>query len=460
MTIPWFAAAMASMPLPGEKGACAELLRAKIARREVKLCVMGLGYVGLPLVHAATDAALFTFGLDTEAERIEALRGGRSYLKHAESSWIQPAVTEGRFIPTQELSCIREADAILICVPTPLTESRDPDLSCVVSATEQITSHLRSGHLICLESTTYPTTTRDVVLPVLERSGLKHGTDFFLAYSPERVDPGNKSWSPRDIPKVVGGLSGEATELATSLYQLFLRTVVPVSSAEVAEAAKVLENTFRAVNIALVNEMKILCQRMGIDIWEVIDAAKTKPFGFQPFYPGPGLGGHCVPIDPFYLTWIARRYGLTSRFIELAGEVNTSMPEHVVETLISALSARKLPVRGSRVAVLGLAYKPDIDDARESPSYCMIDLLLRRGAIVTYNDPHVAVMPTSHNSNLPALLSQELTAEYLSAQDCVVIATAHSDYDYAFIVEHSQIVVDTRNATRDVNRHRDRIVKA
>ncbi len=451
---------MAGMPVPGEKTAHAELLRAKIARREAKLCVMGLGYVGLPLVHAATDATLLTFGFDTDLEKIETLRAGRGYLKHSEGTWIKPAITEGRFIPTQDPSCIREADVILICVPTPLTESRDPDLRQIVAATEQIAAQLRPGHLICLESTTYPTTTRDVVLPRLEASGLKHGADFFVAYSPERVDPGNKSWSPRDIPKVVGGLSATATEVATELYRLFLRSVIPVSSAEIAEAAKVLENTFRAVNIALVNEMKILCQRMGIDIWEVIDAAKTKPFGYQPFYPGPGLGGHCVPIDPFYLTWIARRYGLTSRFIELAGEVNTSMPEHVVETLVSALSARRLPVHKSRIAVLGLAYKPDIDDARESPSYHLIDLLLRQGAMVTYNDPHITTMPISRTFDLPPLSSQELTAGYLSAQDCVLIATDHSDYDYGFIVEHSRLVIDTRNATRHVGENRERIIKA
>lgn len=451
---------MALMPAPGERTAQAELFRAKIARREVKLCVMGLGYVGLPLVHAATDAGLVTFGCDIDEEKIKTLRAGHSYLRHAESAWIQPSIEEGRFIPTEDLACIQDADAILICVPTPLTETRDPDLSHVVSTTEQIAAQLRPGHLVCLESTTYPTTTRDVVLPTLERSGLEHGADFFVAYSPERVDPGNKSWPTREIPKIVGGLSEQATELATSLYRLFVRTVIPVSTAEVAEAAKVLENTFRAVNIALVNEMKVLCERMGIDIWEVIDAAKTKPFGYQPFYPGPGLGGHCVPIDPFYLTWIARHYGLTTRFIELAGEVNTSMPEHVVQAVVSALNARKLPVHGSRVAILGLAYKPNVDDARESPSYHIMELLLRQGAQVTYNDPHIAVMPASPRHDLPRLLSQELTAEYLSEQDCALIATAHSDYDYEFIVEHCRLVIDTRNATRDIKKHRERIVKA
>lgn len=445
--------------MPDSTGAASDL-KGKLSRREVKICVMGLGYVGLPLVHAALEAGLTAFGYDIDDQKIQSLRAGRGYLKHAATDWILPAIESARFVPTSDVANLSEADAILICVPTPLTETRDPDLSYVVSTARQISAHLRPGQLICLESTTYPTTTRDVLLPELEKSGLKHGVDFFVAYSPEREDPGNKSWSTRDIPKVVGGLDPTAKELAVALYQLIVRTVVPVSTAEVAEASKILENTFRAVNIALVNEMKILCERMGIDIWEVIEAAKTKPFGYQPFYPGPGLGGHCIPIDPFYLTWVARRYGMTTRFIELAGEVNTSMPQYVVGRIAEALNSHRKPIRGSRIGVLGVAYKPDVDDARESPSCSIMELLLERGAELSYNDPHIPVMPPSRSHNLPRFESQTLSREYLSAQDCVVIATNHSEYDFEFVVQNAPLVVDTRNATRNVLANRDRIIKA
>jgi UDP-N-acetyl-D-glucosamine dehydrogenase len=444
----------------GDGARCAQLLGAKLANKQAKICVMGLGYVGLPLVHAALEAGLTAFGYDIDDSKVQSLSAGRSYLKHAATDWILPAVTSGRFIPTSDERRLQEADAILICVPTPLTETREPDLSYVVSTAQQIARHLRPGQLICLESTTYPTTTREVLLPELEKSGLKHGTDFFVAYSPEREDPGNKRWRTRDIPKVVGGLDSAARELAVTLYGLIVKTVVPVSTVEVAEASKILENTFRAVNIALVNEMKVLCEKMGIDVWEVIEAAKTKPFGYQAFYPGPGLGGHCIPIDPFYLTWIARRYGMTTRFIELAGEVNTSMPDYVVGRIAEGLNERKKPIRGSRIAVLGIAYKPDVDDARESPSCRIMELLLERGAELSYSDPHIPVMLASRNHNLPRFESQNLTQAYLNAHDCVLIATDHSSFDYDFIVEHSSLVIDVRNATRAVTKHRDRIVKA
>jgi len=311
-----------------------------------------------------------------------------------------------------------------------------------------------------LESTTYPTTTRDVLLPILAKSGLRCGEDYFLAYSPEREDPGNPQYSAAKIPKVVGGTDERSLELARALYSPAVVTVVPVSSAEVAEAAKILENTYRAVNIALVNELKILFDRMGIDIWEVIDAAKTKPFGFQAFYPGPGLGGHCIPIDPFYLTWLARRQGLSTRFIELAGEVNSRMPEYVVQRLADFLNDIGKPIRGSKIALLGLAYKKDVDDPRESPSFVLMELLLGKGAVLTYNDPHVPRIPPMRHHDLPEMESTPLTPEYLAAQDCVLIATDHSAYDYDMIVRHSRLVLDTRNATKNVASGRDRIRKA
>jgi UDP-N-acetyl-D-glucosamine dehydrogenase len=331
----------------------------------------------------------------------------------------------------------------------------------VIATSRAIAGILRPGQLVVLESTTYPGTTRDVVLPILAATGLEPGVDFFLAYSPEREDPGNPHYTASRIPKVVGAIDAASAEVAEALYRPAVAQVVPVSSCEAAEACKILENTYRAVNIALVNEMKVLCERMGVDVWEVIDAAKTKPFGFAPFYPGPGLGGHCIPIDPFYLTWIARKHGMTTRFIELAGEINASMPEYVLRRVTDALNDAGKPVRGSRVAVLGVAYKRDIDDPRESPSFVLIGGLLARGAIVTYNDPHVPTLPRMRaHASLPEMESQALSAEYLAAQDCVLIATNHSAYDYGFIVEHARLVVDTRNATAGVVDGRAKVIKA
>ena len=353
-----------------------------------------------------------------------------------------------------------EADAIIICVPTPLTSSRDPDLSFVVSTAEQIATVLRPGQLVVLESTTYPGTTRDVMLPLLSRSGLKVGVDYFLAYSPEREDPGNRKHSAETIPKVVGGYDELSLRAAEALYRSVVVDVVQVSSCEVAELCKILENTYRAVNIALVNELKMLCDRIGIDVWEVIDAAKTKPFGFQAFYPGPGLGGHCIPIDPFYLSWVARQYGMSTRFIELAGEVNAMMPQYVVQRVSSALNDAKKPIRGSRIAILGVAYKRDVDDPRESPSFVLMEELLKRGAVLTYNDPHIPRLPRMRAHKCPEMEGSELTPNYLAQQDCVIIATDHSSYDYSFIVKHSRLVVDTRNATRSVQVGREKIVKA
>ena len=346
-------------------------------------------------------------------------------------------------------------------MPTPLTDARDPDLSYVEKSAEAIARTLRPGQLVVLESTTYPGTTRDVVRPILEQGGLKVGRDVFLAFSPEREDPGNPDFSAPTIPKVVGGLDPDSSKLAASLYERVVVKVVRVASPEVAEACKILENTYRAVNIALVNELKTLYDRMGINVWEVIDAAKTKPFGYQAFYPGPGLGGHCIPIDPFYLTWVARKHGLTTRFIELAGEINTQMPAYVVSRIADALNDLGKPIKGSRVVLLGMAYKKDVDDPRESPGFELLRLLKKKGAILSYNDPHIPTLPDMrHYPDLEPMTSQELTDDFLKAQDCVLIATDHTAYDWPRIVARSSLVVDTRNATRAITEGRDRIVRA
>ncbi|MBI3461457.1 MAG: nucleotide sugar dehydrogenase [Planctomycetes bacterium] len=435
-------------------------LEAALAGKTAKVGVIGLGYVGLPLVRAFITAGYPTLGFDVDHRKIERLLAGESYIGHIASDWIGRYVAEGRFSPTDDMSRLAEADALLICVPTPLNDSRDPDLTYIESTARQIAARLRPGQLIVLESTTYPGTTRDVVLPILETSGLRLGTDFFLAYSPEREDPGNPRFTAQAIPKVVGGIDEVSRDLAARLYAQAVVQVVPVSSCEVAEACKILENTYRSVNIAMVNELKMLFERCGIDVWEVIDAAATKPFGFQPFYPGPGLGGHCIPIDPFYLSWLARRNQFTARFIELAGEINTSMPRYVIERLAEALNEQGKPVKGSSICVLGVAYKRDVDDPRESPSFVLMELLLARGALLSYNDPHVPTLPAMRRHQLPAMSSSELTADFLASADCVLIATDHSAYDYSFIVEHAPLVVDARNATRNVLHRRERIKKA
>jgi UDP-N-acetyl-D-glucosamine dehydrogenase len=366
----------------------------------------------------------------------------------------------GRFDATDDFSRLDEPDAVIICVPTPLTESREPDLSYVIASARAVAARLRPGQLVVLESTTYPGTTRGVVLPILEESGLVAGRDFFLAFSPEREDPGNPTYSAPTIPKVVGGLDPASLELASLLYARVVVRVEPVSSPEVAEACKILENTYRAVNIALVNELKILYDKMGIDVWEVIDAAKSKPFGFQAFYPGPGLGGHCIPIDPFYLAWIARKYHTPTRFIELAGEINTAMPGYVVSRVIDALNERGKPIKGSKILLLGMAYKRDVDDPRESPGFELMDLLLGKGADVAYNDPHIPTLPPMRKYPHLRMSSRDLAAETLASADLVLIVTDHSAYDWAFVVEHSRLVVDTRNATRGVVEGREKIVKA
>jgi UDP-N-acetyl-D-glucosamine dehydrogenase len=368
-------------------------------------------------------------------------------------------VASGRFEATTDPGRFVEADAVIICVPTPLTEAREPDLSYIVNTGRTLQPHLREGQLVVLESTTYPGTTTELLQPILEESGLRAGRDFFLAYSPEREDPGNRDYSTRTIPKVVGGVNAVSRDLAVALYSPVVDGVVPVSSTGVAEACKILENTYRAVNIALVNELKGVFGAMGIDVWEVIAAAKTKPFGFQAFYPGPGLGGHCIPIDPFYLTWAARRHGVHTRFIELAGEINTAMPHYVLTRVAEALNEDGKALKGSRVLVLGVAYKKDVDDPRESPAFTILELLQRRGAVVSYNDPHVPTLPAMRHHSI-RLDSVPLTEETLAAQDCVLIVTDHTAYDFDWVVRHARLIVDTRNATGKATAAGGRICKA
>lgn len=426
-------------------------LMAKITGQTALVGVIGLGYVGLPLIRAFMKAGFSLIGFDTDPGKVESLLAGRSYIKQVPDTWVEDWIGSGRFTVTTDMARLAEPDALLICVPTPLGKGREPDLSFVESTTSSIASALRPGQLVVLESTTYPGTTRDVMLPILSRSGLHVGKDFFLAYSPEREDPGNPNYWAEDIPKLVGGLDPQSADLAVALYRKAIVQVIPVSSCEVAEAAKILENTYRAVNIAMVNELKVVFDRLGIDVWEVIEAAKTKPFGYQAFYPGPGLGGHCIPIDPFYLSWVARRAGLTTRFIELAGEINTGMPNYVVNRLTDALNDIGKPLRGSRIAILGVAYKKDVDDPRESPSFDLMDRLLRKGAVISYNDPHIPALPKTRRwPGLPSMESQVLSADYLSCQDCVLIVTDHSAYDCAHILAHARLVVDTRNAMKSL----------
>jgi UDP-N-acetyl-D-glucosamine dehydrogenase len=439
----------------------ADLLE-KIENQTAQVGIIGLGYVGLPLISAFTNAGFRCVGYDVDQNKVDALSAGRSYIKHVASEtvadWIERDVLE----PTSDMERLGDADVLLICVPTPLTQSRDPDLKYVELTAQAIAATLRPGQLVILESTTYPTTTRDVMVPILEHNagGLRCGEDYFVAYSPEREDPGNPDFTAAGIPKVVGGYDQSGCDLACSLYSKAIVQVIPVANAEVAEACKILENTYRAVNIAMVNELKTLFDQMGIDIWDVVNAAKTKPFGFQAFYPGPGLGGHCIPIDPFYLSWLARRQGMSTHFIELAGEVNSRMPRYVIGQLGTFLNNVGKPIKGSTICLLGMAYKKDVDDPRESPSFELLELLLERGADVTYNDPYIPVLPQVRHRNVPLMESEELTADFLKKQDCVLIATDHSSYDYDFIVEHSMMVLDTRNATSDVKTGRDKIFKA
>jgi UDP-N-acetyl-D-glucosamine dehydrogenase len=422
-------------------------LKERIARRDYVVGVIGLGYVGLPLVQAFGRAGFRVMGFDVDAAKVEQLNQGRSYIRHIPSDDLAGLIAAGRFRAHADFSPLAEPDAIIICVPTPLTAHREPDLQYVEHTADAVAATLRAGQLVCLVSTTYPGTTTEVLLPRFGAAGLRVGVDFFLAFSPEREDPGNAEYATARIPKVVGGVTAACQDLACTLYREVIDVVVPVSSPAVAEATKVLENIYRAVNIALVNELKVVFSRMGIDVWEVIDAARTKPFGFQPFAPGPGLGGHCIPIDPFYLTWKAREYGISTRFIELAGEVNRAMPAYVVECTADALNRRRKALNGARVLVLGLAYKKDVDDPRESPALEILELLEAKGAAVAYSDPYFPRFPAMRHYR-QALESVPLTAESVATFDAVILATDHSDFPYELIHRTADLIVDSRNAFR------------
>ncbi len=421
------------------------VLKRQIERRECSVGVIGLGYVGLPLVLRFGEAGFAVFGFDVDPAKVDKLNAGISYIRQIGSDRVDALVRGGRFEATTNFEWLGKADALIICVPTPLTRHREPDMQYIERTADAIAAALRVGHLVCLESTTYPGTTEEVVLPRLARKGLTVGHDFFLAYSPEREDPGNMQFSTATIPKIVGGVTPACADLARTLYAQAIDRVVPVSDTRVAEATKILENVYRAVNIALVNELKVAFERMGIDVWEVIEAAKTKPFGFQAFYPGPGLGGHCIPIDPFYLTWKAREYGATTRFIELAGEVNSGMPAYVLARLSDALNRRGMPLRGARVLILGAAYKKDTDDVRESPALEIMDLLAEKGAEVQYSDPYLISLPAGRRHKI-RLASITLDAAAIAEYDAVLLVTDHSDFDYEALFQHARLIIDTRNA--------------
>jgi UDP-N-acetyl-D-glucosamine dehydrogenase len=430
---------------PPSSPVAARLLE-RIRSRSARTGVVGLGYVGLPLAVELGRAGFHTTGLDVDAVKVDAINRGTSYIPDVAAPDVAELVRAGRLDATTDFEVVAELDTINICVPTPLRKTKDPDLSFVVSAVEHVAARLRPGQLIVLESTTYPGTTEEVVQPLLERSGLRVGRDVFLAFSPERVDPGNPTFHTRNVPKVVGGRTPDCVALAAALYGTAIERIVPVSSTRVAEMVKLLENTFRAVNIGLVNELALMCDRLGIDVWEVVDAAKTKPFGFMPFYPGPGLGGHCIPIDPFYLSWKARQNGFEARFIELAGHVNGAMPHFVVEKISEALNTRRKAVNGSRVLVAGVTYKRDIDDIRESPSLDVMNVLRARGADVAFSDPHVPQLAARHWGGERDLASVPITADTLAHFDCVAVLTDHSAFDYDLIATGADLVVDARNA--------------
>ena len=434
-------------------------LHSKISSQSAVVGVIGLGYVGLPLLHAFHSGGFRVLGFDTDPEKIAMLGRGENYLRHLGVAMVADMQAAGRFQATSDMGRLGEADVIIVCVPTPLDAHLEPDLSFIEMASDDIAARLRPGQLIVLESSTYPGTTREVMQPRLDRRGLRLGHDYFLAFSPEREDPGSKSFNTRTIPKLVGGVDKASGDLACTLYEQVIAKVIPVSSADIAEAAKLLENIYRAVNIALVNELKVVLTALGIDVWEVIDAAATKPFGFQAFYPGPGLGGHCIPIDPFYLTWKAREVGQTTKFVELAGQINRAMPDWVVQRTALALNDDGKPVKGSRLLVLGMAYKPDVDDVRESPSFELIEKLEELGAHVDYNDPHVPKTKKTRRHDLQ-MESVAITPTSLVAYDAVIVATNHKAYDWPEITRHARLIVDTRGATRGVAHPQARIVRA
>ena len=435
-------------PAPAFASTLASTLHERISDRTAKVGVVGMGYVGLPLAVEFGQAGFRVTGIDLDARKVHQLNAGESYIQDVPTSAVAALVRAGKLTATTDPGAVRDFDTINICVPTPLRKTKDPDLSYVVSAVEAIAGHLHKGMLVILESTTYPGTTEEVVQPILEKTGLKAGVDFFLAFSPERVDPGNEKWNTKNVPKVVGGLTPDCARLAAALYRTSIDTVIEVSSPKVAEMVKLLENTFRAVNIGMVNELAMMCDRLGISVWEVVDAAATKPFGFMPFYPGPGLGGHCIPIDPFYLSWKVKEVGFEARFIELAGQVNGAMPHHVVDKIVDALNMHSKSVNGANILILGVAYKRDIDDVRESPALDVMALLLKKGGKVTYHDPYAPFIDGHHWAGGIDMSSVPLTPEALAAADCVVILTDHRQFDYPAIVKRSRLVVDTRNAIK------------
>ena len=437
----------ASLPTSSEDTHAA--LRTKIHEGTAVVGIIGLGYVGLPLALTFAERGYSVLGFDIDPSKVEALEAGQSYIRHLDPERLPAAIAAGKLRATFDFERLGEPDVLIACVPTPLTPQREPDMSFVVSTARRIGARLRKGQLVILESTTYPGTTDDLVRPILEESGLASGKDFFLAFSPEREDPGNREYGTATIPKVIGGSDPAAGDLAVELYGRVVAQTIRVSSCRVAEATKLTENIFRAVNIALVNELKMIYERMGIDVWEVLDAASTKPFGFMRFNPGPGWGGHCIPLDPFYLTWKAREYGFATRFIELAGEINRQMPLYVIGKLQAALNDRGKAVKGSRVLVLGLAYKKDIDDPRESPAFEILNALFELEARVEYHDPHVPVAPRMRSwPHLPALVSRPLTAQTIAEQDAIVLVTDHSGVDYALVARHADLIVDTRGVYR------------
>ncbi|UCC39927.1 MAG: nucleotide sugar dehydrogenase [Candidatus Aminicenantes bacterium] len=432
-------------------------LEKRIKSKEARIGIIGMGYVGLPLVKTFLSTGFSVIGFDIDEKKVKMLNRGHSYIKHVPAEEMKSHIKKKKFQATTDFGNLKKVDVVIICVPTPLDPHKNPDLSFVLNTTEVIAKNMKKGQLVVLESTTYPGTTEEKMLPILEAKGWKAGKDFFLAYSPERENPGDKVYTTANIPKIVGGITGDCRRVAKTLYNHIVIATIPVSSPRTAEATKLLENIFRSVNIALVNDMKMIFERMGIDIWEVIEAASTKPFGFMPFYPGPGYGGHCIPVDPFYLAWKAREVDYPTRFIELAGEINTLMPYYVVSKAIEALNERGKAIKGARVLILGITYKEDVDDQRESPSLKIISLLREKGAMVSYNDPYATQSSGYRDYPGLKLKSVSLSERKLKEFDAVIISTAHTDYDYEWIVKNSSLVIDTRNA---VKKKRKNVVKA
>ncbi len=421
-------------------------LKEKILNREARIAIIGLGYVGLPLALTFAKKGFRVYGMDVDEDRVLKLGKGISYILDTPSSEIKEAISGRKFAVTNDFTSIKEVDAVIICVPTPLYKTKEPDVSYIVAAVKNIKKYMKKGQIIVLESTTYPGTTEEVMLPVLESDGMKEGKDFYLAFSPERIDPGNPNYDTKNTPKIIGGISEKSTEIAKILYEQAIDKVVPVSSAKVAEMVKLLENTFRIVNIGMVNEIMLMCDSLGINVWEVIDAAKTKPYGFMPFYPGPGVGGHCIPIDPIYLSWKARMNGFEARFIDLASQVNSEMPHYVISKVMEGLNERRKPLKGSKILLVGVAYKKDVKDLRESPALEIIDILKKRGAVISYYDPHLPYLKIDgiNMKNVP------FDKKSFAAADCVVIVTDHSNVNYKFIAENSGLIVDTRNVMKNI----------